>query len=79
MARSANPGFDGSRFTDSNPLPPHCSVGFSPHCGSVAWALAHLPGQRLVRLPYKPEAPASEHIATHSLAGASGLYSQWFS
>jgi hypothetical protein len=32
-----------------------------------------------VRLPYKPEAPASEHFATHSLAGASGLYSQWFS
>ena len=35
-----------------------------------------LTGQRHVRLPYKPEAQASEHLATHSLAGASGLYSQ---
>ncbi len=29
-----------------------------------------LTGQRHVRLPYKPEAPASEHFAAHSLAGA---------
>jgi hypothetical protein len=28
-----------------------------------------LTGQRHVQLPYKPEAPASEHFATHSLAG----------
>ena len=27
----------------------------------------------------KPEARTSEHFATHSLAGASGLYSQWLS
>jgi hypothetical protein len=38
-----------------------------------------LTGQRHVWLPYKPDAPASEHFATHSLAGASGLYSQRFS
>jgi hypothetical protein len=39
----------------------------------------YLAGQRHVWLPYKPEAPASEHFATHSLAGASSLYFQRFS